>query len=301
MLKWCFLFLVSFFSFALDAKELEIEKVSYKDLQKIYDFYDYDEYLPLDDYFFPPIFLKNIPEGYEQIVDEPYRNRMFIKILAPLALKVNEDILAERNEIMPLYNSFVVDGNKLNKKQKEFVEQKAEKYDIFSRLQDDERYLYLLKELTQRVDEVPVSVIIAISAVETNWGTNRLVRDGNVLFKERVWHTSEGLKSKDDDDDYRYRIFPSLYDAIYSFALKINSDNDFENFRYMRREIRYRRKPVTGINTAFSLLFLSAIKNFAGLIEYTVAYYELNVIDKCKLDDKMLEKDLDKELARLIR
>ena len=159
----------------------------------------------------------------------------------------------------------------------------------------------MLKELTQRVDEVPVSVIIATSAVETNWGTNRLVRDGNVLFKERVWHTSEGLKSKDDDDDYRYRIFPSLYDAIYSFALKINSDNDFENFRYMRREIRYRRKPVTGINTAFSLLFLSAIKNFAGLIEYTVAYYELNVIDKCKLDDKMLEKDLDKELARLIR
>lgn len=301
MFRCCLILYFVFFAFSCGAKEFVIDDITHEKLQEIYDVYDYDAHLPIKTLTFPPIFLNNMPKGFESISYEPYRNRMFIKILAPIALRVNENIAFERDSFLPMYKNFVENNKDLSDSQKNSIEKLAQKYDIFTRLKDDERYLYLLKELYRRVDAVPPSVMIAASAIETNWGTNRLLREGNSLYKEKVWHTSEGLKSKDDNDDYRYRVFDTLYDAMESFALRLNSGVDFENFRHMRERIRYRRKVMTGNDAAFSLIMMSPIKNFAGLIEYTIAYYELNVIDKCKLDAKMLDKELEERLAKFLR
>ncbi len=279
------------------AEDIDLGKINVENLQKIYDFYGYDEYLNVNTYRLPPIFLKEIPEDFHEIQDEARRNDLFIKIMAPLALKVNRAIAQERAEILPLYDSFIQKREPLSEKGKKFVEEKAEKYGLFTRLKDDERYTYFLRELYRRVDAVPPSLQIAVAAIETEWGTNRLVREGNALYKERVWHTDEGLKPVDDEDDYRYRIFPSLYAAMESFALKINSAIDFDNFRHLREEIRYRDNPVLGTSTAFALFLQTPLKNYAGLLNYTIAYYELNIIDKSELDAKITKKGLQKNLA----
>lgn len=104
------------------------------------------------------------------------------------------------------------------------------------------RYDILLKRLELKVDIVPPSLLMAAAAIESDWGTNRIVREGNSLYKELAWYTDKGLKPQDDrqDQSYRYKTFPSLYDSMKSYALRLNSSVNYEQMRLYRAEIEYR-------------------------------------------------------------
>ena len=76
------------------------------------------------------------------------------------------------------------------------------------------------------------SILITGAALETNWGTSRIVKEGNSLYKTLIWHTNEGLKpiGEKEDDSYRIKTYPNIYTSMQEFALKINSSISFENF-----------------------------------------------------------------------
>lgn len=57
------------------------------------------------------------------------------------------------------------------------------------------RYDILLKRLELKVDIVPPSLLMAAAAIESDWGTNRIVREGNSLYKELAWYTDKDLKT----------------------------------------------------------------------------------------------------------
>lgn len=244
---------------------------------------------------YPPIFLKKFPSDYTAIGDETERNALFIKILTPLALRLNQEISAERQVISDISNKFQTTG-KLSDKDIKQLEKTAEKYDIFTRLKGDERYSYFINELLNRVDRIPPSILITAAAIETNWGTSRIVKDGNSLYKTLVWHTKDGLKpqGETEDDSYRIKIYPDIYASMKDFALKINSHNSFEIMRNMRRERSYRSPIVSGIFLAPYAYGTSALKNYAGIFDYTLAYYELLEIDKATLDSNIIPTDVIK-------
>ena len=50
-----------------------------------------------------------------------------------------------------------------------------------------------------------------------------------------------------------------------------------------RAEIEYREKPVFGRSLAHTMLFDSNLKNFAGLLDYTITFYELTNFDEAEL------------------
>lgn len=213
------------------------------------------------------------------------RNSLFIRILSPLALKVNETILAEREQLEKIITDF--DKNaELSPAQTQWVEQAAKKYDVFTRLKGYRRYKRLLGELRYRIDALPPSVLIAVSAIETDWGQSRIVKEGHSLYKELVWYSDEGLKPEGENEDtnYRIKVFPSLYDSMYAFALKINSNINFEDFRSFRKEQRYRRQLLEGRSTAYMFFLLSPLPNYIGLLDYTITFYELVTIDASKLN-----------------
>lgn len=233
----------------------------------------------------PAVFLKKFPSDYETIIDdEDRRNQLFIKIIAPLGIKLNEAILKERGELEQIIADFIK-NDELTEAQMARVEELAEKYDHFTPLKGYRRYKLLLAELRNKIDILPASFYIAFAAAETNWGSSRIVKEGNALYKELVWHTDKGLKPVDEteDDTYRIRIFPSLYDAMESFALRINSNVNFRNFRIQRKEHRYRRQLMTGRNIAHTMPMFTPLKNYVGLIDYTTTFYELVYIDSAKL------------------
>lgn len=284
-------------------KSLELGAVDIKGLEAIYQFYGYDGvkgYLRLPDYTYPPIYLTSFPVDYAQITDEKKRNALFIKILAPLAFKINSEIMQERSDIQKIADDFEKDQD-ISDEQSRLLEEKALKYDIFSRLKGYQRHKYLISELLNKVDELPPSFLIAAAAMETNWGTSRIVKEGNSLYKQLIWHTDQGLKpeGETEDDTYRIAVFPNLISSMRAFALKLNSSISFVHLRNFRRELRFQDSILTGSTFVHTMLWNSPLKNYAGIIEYTIAYYELNIIDKSRLDSNIINKPLPVKLKKL--
>jgi uncharacterized FlgJ-related protein len=126
---------------------------------------------------------------------------------------------------------------------------------------------------------------MATAAIESNWGTNRPAQLANSLYRELVWYTEDGLEPLDEPEDksYRYKIFPTLYDSMVSHALKINSNVNYEQFRTERKQVRLREKPLLGRNFAHTMLLDSNLQNYAGILDYTITFYELINLDEAEL------------------
>lgn len=299
------LLLLAFFpAVASAAGELWLQDIPLSKLQDVYHRCGYEGkrgYLMLPSYKYPPVYLKNFPADYNSLTDETERNALFIKILAPLALKLNQDLLEERAVISAIAERFRQNPN-LSAADIEILEAKAAKYDIFSRLKEDERWRYLISELLNRVDRIPPSIMITAAALETNWGTSRIVKEGNSLYKTLVWHTDKGLKpiGETTDDSYRIKIYPDIYASMHDFALKVNSHPSFTALRNFRREQRERTANISGLILAPYTYGSSVLKNYAGIFDYTMAYYELQVIDKSSLDATMIPEDITREFGRYV-
>lgn len=299
------LLLLAFFPAVASADdELWLQDIPLSKLQDVYHRCSYEGmrgYLMLPSYKYPPVYLKNFPADYNKLTDETERNALFIKILAPLALKLNQDLLAERAVISAIAERFR-QNQSLSAADIETLEAKAAKYDIFSRLKEDERWRYLISELLNRVDRIPPSIMITAAALETNWGTSRIVKEGNSLYKTLVWHTDKGLKpiGETTDDSYRIKIYPDIYASMHDFALKVNSHPSFTALRNFRREQRERTANISGLILAPYTYGNSQLKNYAGIFDYTLAYYELQAIDKSSLDATMIPEDITREFDRYV-
>lgn len=295
MKKLCFIFLLCLFiAFSVSASEKDTVDIRYdgiylnhptlSQVEKVFSDYQYKDYIYMKDWKYPPIFLETLPIDYNQITDSQKRNKLFLQILAPLALKVNLEISLEKWEIEDIIKEYN-ETLSLTDKQIEYIEEKAKKYDIFTHLKGERRIAYFLKELKFKVDNIPPSLLMATAAIESNWGTNRPAQLANSLYRELVWYTDEGLEPLDEQEDksYRYKIFQSLYASMVSHALKINSSVNYEQFRTERKQVRLREKPLLGRNFAHTMLLDSNLQNYAGILDYTITFYELINIDEAEL------------------
>lgn len=154
----------------LKPEGLYVDNVNVPVLQKMFADYGYKDYIYMPEWKYPPLFLNSLPEDFAKTEDKSFRNRLFIQILAPLALLVNERITLERYPLL-LMREQLDKGEKLTAENKKELERLAEKYDVFTRMKGDGRYEILLAELLNRADEVPPSFLIAAAAAESNWGT----------------------------------------------------------------------------------------------------------------------------------
>ena len=86
----------------------------YNKLEKIYQKYGYEHYIAVRDYHIPQIYLENFPSDFNQITDFKRRNELFIRILTPLALKINQEIMQERSELLRLQQKYHNHKNSYN-------------------------------------------------------------------------------------------------------------------------------------------------------------------------------------------
>lgn len=287
------LFVFFLFCSAVSAKPLTekrdgalwVKSVTTAEAEEIFKTYHFESFNQTE-MKFPRIYFLKMPKDWKDIPDSDDKHRIFIRIILPLVLKVNEDVLKERAEIETLQKKFAESG-KLEKKELEFLEEKAKKYDAFTRFKGERRVTILLTQLLERIDAVPPSLLTATAGIYSNWGTSRLALQANSLYLTEVWYDTKGLKPLDDENaDYRYKIFASLEDCIAAQALKINSHVNYFYFRESRKEARKIDRPLYGSQWAATMTADSNLKNIAGLIDYTFTYYELQKTDyKSGLED----------------
>jgi len=273
--------------------ELYVQDTTVEELEGLFYAVGYEDYIFMPNMLYPAIFLKKLPKDFDKIEDESYRNRLFIQMLAPVAMKVAEDLFAEREQMLEMKKNFE-ENEILSDSQKKQLENWAEQYDIFTHLKDKERTVYIFDELKKKLDIIPPSILIGVAAIESNWGTSRPAKEANSLYKEKVWFGEEkGLAPQleaGEKDDYEFKIFDSIYDAMRSYSIKMNSGVDYYYMRAYRAEYRRRKRIISGRTLAHSMLLSSQLKNFAGLLDYTITFYEMQNLDLAKLL-RMKEED----------
>lgn len=256
-----------------------VKNATVGELEKLFSSYKYTRFRGLDDNAYPAIFVSTLPADFTDIKKAKYRNELFIRILAPLALKINEEISNERHTLLRMEQHLKQDGT-LSPKETETLEKLALKYDYFTRLTGTERAKVQIYNLKRRIDVVPPSILVAAAAMESNWGTSRVANLANSLYKEKVWYTTEGLEPLENKDDgYRFKIFGSLIESMRSFALTFNSNINYQNAWDAREGYAARHGVVIGESIAYSLSISSNLPNFVGILDYTTAFYDLLALD----------------------
>lgn len=260
-------------------------------LENMFEELAYDTYIDLPDGEYPRIFVKNIPSDFAAQTNETERNRLFMKILIPIVLKINEEVLEERDAVDALLYDFEQHKD-FDEADMYYIDELAKKYDVTTHFKDTRRYIKLLFELKKKVDSVPPSILVASAAIYTNWGTSRIAIQANNLYKIKVWFEEEGLEPVEDKEDgYKYKIYPSLEACVRDYVLKLNSNINYVPFREARAISRARGSKLYGKRMDWGLISDSNLRNFGGLLDYTLTYYKLYHIDRARLEDNYQFED----------
>ena len=263
-----------------------LSNFSFKELEEMFAYLEYDEYIKVPGDIYPRIFVKNIPYDFAAMSSATERNRVFIKILMPLVLKVNQEVLEERNNLLAVKARFS-QAKDFNQTDTKYLEETAQKYDVHTPFQDTRRYMLILDELLRKVDIVPPSLLIASAAIHTNWGTSRIAIQANNLYQAKDWYTDIGLKPiGETDDSYRYKIYPNLESSIRDYVLKVNTNINYAQFRGQRETAHKWSDILYGKRLDWTFVTDSNLTNYAGLLDYTLTYYKFFYLDRGVLEEE---------------
>lgn len=219
----------------------------------------------------PPVFARRMPSDMNNSV--PMNKDVFLRLMLPLALKANAEIAAERSIIERSgYNGPITNAPA-------DVKSLAAKYDIQSNTTN----------LLQRVDVIPVSLILSQAGLESGWGTSRYVQEGNALFGQRVWDSSQpGMTPSDRDanQNHRVRTFTSLEESVRSYAKNLNTNAAYLEMRRTRANYRRSGRSPSARDLIPHLSSYSEDPNYyAGTINTIVNDNRLTDFDRSRLSN----------------
>lgn len=175
----------------------------------------------------PSVAVKRLPADLVHLQNTDLRKSLFFRALLPLALEVNAQVHRERTRLLTL-KAGIDAGDAPSPRDAAWLADLARRYKTDA---DD------WEELALRVDEVPVSLLLAQAAEESGWGTSRFVREGNALFGQWTW--SQGGKamvpgSRDAGETHKIKSFDSVKGAVAAYVRNLNSHAAYARFRLER-------------------------------------------------------------------
>jgi Bax protein len=178
----------------------------------------------------PRLFVDILPPDFDKLTEAGKLKQTFFQMVLPLTLKVNEEILGDRHQILLLQKKITA-GNALSGKEREWLAALAARYDVAP---GD------MPELLRRVDAISPALALAQSAEESGWGRSWFAVNGNALFGQRTWDKGLGLvpRRRDEGSRHEVRVYPSLLDSVRSYARNLNGHPAYEDFRARRAEMR---------------------------------------------------------------
>jgi Bax protein len=198
----------------------------------------------------PRVYLEDIPERWRErsstMMTVAEKKRIFFRLIAPIVLRINELIAADRARAKVITERLAL-GEGVSPEDQAWLAELAVRYRLIAspadRLDSDQ-----YAELLQRVDIIPASVSLAQAASESGWGTSRFAAEGNSLFGQ--WSWGKGLKPTEQRGealgDHRVAAFGSTGEAAYAYALNLNTQDAYRDFRLKRADLRRRNLRVSG-------------------------------------------------------
>lgn len=227
----------------------------------------------------PRVFLANVPADLDKVRESENRKALFIQMVLPLVLEVNEELEADRTRLLEIA-ARKARKEKLDAIDRLWLAVMAERYEVE---RDD------LDGLVEKVDIAPVSLAVAQAAAESGWGTSRFVREGNALFGQ--WTTADGQgltpKERGEGATHKVRTFASLSDSVRAYVHNLNTHKAYQSFRKERLAMRRKDEPLSGNRLAGELIRYSERGlDYVADLRNIMSANDLNKLDQVKLRDR---------------
>jgi Bax protein len=199
----------------------------------------------------PQLILESFPPDIQHSVSTSLKKRTFFMGLLPMVLLANQEIEAEREEILQILEKHKT--GELNDDDRERLETISNRYGLRGHAFIDHRER---SRLLRRVDTIPPALVLAQAANESAWGTSRFAQRGNNLFGEWTFRPGTGIvpEGRPPGEIYEVRKFSSIYESIRSYMNNLNSNGAYRKLRDIREKLRQDEKPVTGMALTTGLL-----------------------------------------------
>ncbi len=203
----------------------------------------------------PSIQPDSIPKDLGEIYDVRIRKKIFLSMMLPLALKINDDIAKQRLQLKSIIQSYQGTG-KITATQQAFISQLVMEYGVrktknlekTTNLEKTKNLEKKLNTLWLHVDTLPVSLILAQGAIESGWGSSRFAVNGNALFGQWTWEKGAGIipLGRDEGKTHSIKKFSSPYNSMKAYVRNINRNSAYEKLRLLRGDLRNLNKAVSG-------------------------------------------------------
>ena len=224
----------------------------------------------------PRLFITSLPHDLAGIQSVNDRKAAFIKLMLPLVLRVNEELLEDRARVEGLVRR-LREGKRLRAADRAWLDLLSERYGAEPGNFDD---------LADRLDVVPPSLALAQAIEESGWGTSRFAKLGNAVFGQWTFGRDEGIVplERSDGRSHKIKAFSHLHDSVANYLTNLNRHPAYADFRRLRANMRTQGQELNGYVLAGTLTAYSERgADYISTIRAIMRFNNLTDLDGARL------------------
>lgn len=206
----------------------------------------------------------------------------FIQSITHHAIIINRSIAQDRSHLNALYKKFThhipltsIDIN--------WICDRADYYNV--RLNEDRfqdiNDSKIWDNLKERIDTLPVSLIVAQAICESNWGQSRFAREANNYFGQYCYHAGCGIVPKQAANQaFKIRRFSNMQESVKLYMHNINTHYSYTYLRQLRKDARLRGETPSGSLLAQGLSHYAEKPDYTKTIQQIIKQYYLTQYDE---------------------
>lgn len=216
---------------------------------------------------------KPVPD-FNAIEDTQDKKIAFFAYLKPEVDKQNDYLLSLRHYLQTLQRQISA-GKGITEDDDERLEWLADEYRVDQELPADEQ----ISRLLNKVDILPVELVLMQAANESAWGTSRFAQEGYNFFG--LWCYKKGCgfvpSRRNSGANHEVAKFDNLSRATYTYMRNINRHDAYRELRHIRASLRRAQLPVTGLALAEGLMNYSErgaayVNELQNMIRYNIGF-----------------------------
>ena len=224
----------------------------------------------------PRLFITSLPHDLAGIQSVDDRKAAFIKLMLPLVLRVNEELLEDRARVEGLVRR-LHEGKRLRAANRAWLDSMSGRYGAET---DD------FDDLTERLDIVPPSLALAQANEESGWGTSRFAKLGNAIFGQWTFAVGEGIVplERADGRSHKIKAFGHLHESVANYLANLNRHPAYAEFRRLRAKMRTQGQELNGYVLAGTMTAYSERgADYISTIRSIMRFNDLTDLDGARL------------------
>ena len=207
------------------------------------------------------------------------QRQSFIENIAKQAQQVNQQIYNQRQYLLQLFQK-ARQGSTLSDSDKKWVQTLSQHYRVKAFSIQSKRSW---QQLVNRVNILPLSMVVAQAINESSWGQSRFAKQGNNFFGMWCYTPGCGIvpKRRAPGKTFEVRSYPSIKASIEDYFLTLNRSRAYSYFRQQRALLEKNKQALSGLNLITHMQHYSekgAV--YTDIIKKIILHYHLDRFDQ---------------------